>query len=61
LSSASQTAGGKGGVMMYASNPLMDPVVVDQVVNLLEITDGQEQQSWTLKRSRGRAASAFGR
>lgn len=33
-------AGAKGGVMVEAGNALMDPALVDQVANLLEMTDG---------------------
>jgi spore coat polysaccharide biosynthesis protein SpsF len=40
LLKALKSAGVKGGVMVDASNPLIDPALVDQVVNLLQMTDG---------------------
>ena len=40
LLGALKNAGAKAGVMVEASNPLIDPALVDQVANLLEMTDG---------------------
>ncbi len=40
LLSALKAAGAKGGVMLGARNPLMDPALVDQVMDLLRMTDG---------------------
>ncbi len=40
LLTALKMASAKGGVMVDASNPLIDPALVDQVVNLLQMTDG---------------------
>lgn len=40
LLAALKGAGAKGGVMVEATNPLMDPALVDKVANLLEMTDG---------------------
>ncbi|QGM45663.1 spore coat biosynthesis protein F [Methylocystis heyeri] len=35
-----KATGAKGGVMIDARNPLIDPALVDQVANLLQMTDG---------------------
>ncbi len=40
LLTALKTAGAKGGVMVDAGNPLIDPALVDQVADLLQMTDG---------------------
>lgn len=40
LLTALKMAGAKGGVMVDAGNPLIDPALVDQVANLLQMTDG---------------------
>lgn len=40
LLAALRGASAKGGVMIDARNPLVDPGVIDQVVNLLQMTDG---------------------
>jgi spore coat polysaccharide biosynthesis protein SpsF len=37
---ALQTAGAKGGLIVDARHPLIDPALVDQVANLLQMTDG---------------------
>lgn len=37
---ALKTAGARGGLMVDAGNPLIDPALVDQVANLLQMTDG---------------------
>lgn len=40
LLKALKTADAKGGLMVDAGNPLIDPALVDQVANLLQMTDG---------------------
>lgn len=40
LLTALKTTGAKGGVMVDAGNPLIDPALVDKVVDLLQMTDG---------------------
>jgi spore coat polysaccharide biosynthesis protein SpsF len=40
LLAALRAAGAKGGVMIDARNPLIDPALVNQVADLLQMTDG---------------------
>ncbi len=40
LLSALNSTGAKGGVMVDGCSPLIDPAIVDHVVNLLQMTDG---------------------
>lgn len=40
LLTALKDSGAKGGVMVDARSPLIDPALVDHVVNLLQMTDG---------------------